>query len=275
MKPPSAAAPHLPPRAGKGPDLVPAGEGSLRKLFWRSFLIQAAWNYRGMQHLGLLWAQLPSLPADPALRGPALRRAGEFYNAHPYLCGCVLGAAARLEPEGQGEALARLKKAAIPPLGAVGDRLFWAGLKPLSGALGVLALAGLAARAPQPGAAWLPALAAALLATLLYNLVHLRWRWLALRVGHRQGLELAGALRVLAAHHGLARSGTALALTAGLALPLAAAFAWFTTMDLPAVELSALPALLFLAAAAASWQLPARGWALPLLLLALAALWLP
>lgn len=248
----------------------------LRRLFWRSFLIQAAWNYRGMQHLGLLWAQLPALPEEPAQRRAALLRAYEFYNAHPYLCGCMLGAAARLEAEGQGEALARLKRAAVSPLGAVGDRLFWAGLKPLSGTLAVLALIEMAARAPQSGTRtdWIVAAGVALLATLLYNLVHLRWRWRALQDGHRLGLGVAASLRELARYRGLARVGTALALLAGLTLPLATAFAAHVSMDLAGVAFFAQPALVFLLAVLASWQLPARGAALPLLLLALTAAWL-
>jgi mannose/fructose/N-acetylgalactosamine-specific phosphotransferase system component IID len=193
-----------------------------------------------------------------------LGRAFEFYNAHPYLCGYLLGAAARLEEEGQGEALARLKRAAIPPLGAVGDRLFWAGLKPLSGVLAVLALLP-AAR--HPGGSLLLALGvgAALLATAAYNWAHLAWRWRALREGHRLGLGVSAAIRALASHPLVAGSSTALALAAGLALPMALPWA--------AGAGDQAGTGLFFVVALASWQLPARSWTLPLLLVALLAAW--
>jgi len=237
-------------------------------MLWRSLLIQAAWNYRGMQHLGLLFAQLPALPAEPGARRAAMGRAFGFYNAHPYLCGYLLGAAARLEPLGQGEDLARLKKAAIPPLGAAGDRLFWAGLKPLCGTVGVLALTLLAAGETAQEGKLARAVVAAALATLGYNLVHVHWRRRALRDGHRLGLGVAASIRALATHPGLARAGQALSLLAGLALPLAAGRA------MAAEGGGAAAPLLFLAAGVASWQLPARAVALPLLLAALAALWM-
>jgi mannose/fructose/N-acetylgalactosamine-specific phosphotransferase system component IID len=240
--------------------------GLLRRLFLRSLFIQAAWNYRGMQHLGLLWAQLPALPEDKEARRAAMARGAEFYNAHPYLCGYLLGAAARLEPQGEGESLSRLKKAALSPLGAVGDRLFWAGLRPLAGAVGVLGLALLAASpsASTQGLYWAVALGA--LAVLAFNIVHLQWRWRALRDGFDLGLGVAQSIRGLVNHQGLAHTGAALCVLAGLMAPLLGA---------GAADAGGLPGvLMFLLLLAAGWQLPARRWSLPALLGLLGLLWL-
>lgn len=245
----------------------------LPRLLLRSLFIQAAWNYRGMQHLGLLWAQLPALPEEPEARKAAMARAAEFYNAHPYLCGYLLGAGAKLEAEGQGEALARLKKAALSPLGAAGDRLFWAGLRPMAGAVGVLALVLLAATevATQGTGAsgqLLAALGVVLAAVLGYNAIHLHWRWKALRDGHELGLGVAQSIRALVNHRGLAHTGAALAVLAGMMLPLLA-------VNLTGGVGKAWPGLgMFLASVVAGWQLPNRAVALPLTLLALGLLWL-
>jgi PTS system mannose-specific IID component len=240
--------------------------GLLGRLFLRSLLIQAAWNYRGMQHLGLLWAQLPALPQEGEARRAAMARGAEFYNAHPYLCGYLLGAAANLEARGEGEALSRLKKAALSPLGAVGDRLFWAGLRPLAGALGVVGLALLASspHTTPKGIGWAVALSA--LAVLAYNVVHLQWRWRALRDGYALGLGVAQSVRGLVNHRGLAHTGAALCVLAGLMAPLLGASV-AASVGLPGL-------LLFLVLVAAGWQLPARAWTLPALLAALGLLWL-
>jgi len=235
----------------------------LRRLWRRSFCIQAVWNYRGMQHLGLLWAQLPETgrAADPQGQ---LERGLEFYNAHPYYAGVLLGAGARLEEEGRGVALSRLKRAAISPLGAVGDRLFWAALKPLTGAWACLALlAGWRLGRTAATAAWaLPlAVAGTALAAAVYNRVHFARRREALLAGWRQGLEVHRCRQDWTRDPRSARWGRRLAFAAGLLAPLALAAAWSAT---PATAgwTRALPALLLLA----SWRLPRRGWALPALL---------
>jgi len=241
----------------------------LRRLFWRSLLVQAAWNYRGMQHLGLLWAQLPAMPEDPQARKEAMARAAEFYNAHPYLCGYLLGAAAKLEPTGGGEALSRLKKAALSPLGAVGDRLFWAGLRPMAGAVGMLALA-LLATSPQTPRAGLPlALGLTALAVAAYNAIHLHWRWRALQDGYELGLGVAQSIRALVSHRALAHTGAALAVLAGVVPPLVLASA---RGDGVVEGLGG--ALVFVLAMLAGWQLPARGSALPLALAGLGLMWM-
>jgi fructoselysine and glucoselysine-specific PTS system IID component len=231
----------------------------LTAIFWRSLLIQGAWNYQGMQHLGFLWSLLPVLRQLPVEeRREALQRAAEFYNAHPYLCGYLLGAAANLESSGQGPSSTRLKKAALTPLGTVGDRLFWAGLRPLSGMCGILAFLLLVVHGSHesPGR-WLSAIGVAVLATLGYNLIHLSWRRKALRDGHELGLGLAGALRTLTQLPLVGRTGIALALAAGMVVPLLA----ITGSGGRIVGVCWL-----LGAVLLSWQLPSRGWALPALL---------
>jgi mannose/fructose/N-acetylgalactosamine-specific phosphotransferase system component IID len=237
-------------------------EPRLRPLFWRSFCVQAVWNYRGMQHLGLLWAQLPATrrAADPS---GALRRGLEFYNGHPYLAGLLLGVGARLESEGRGEELSRFKRAAISPLGTVGDRLFWATLRPLSGAIACLALlAGGLLLGREALATWaLPlALGGALLATLGYNWIHFARRREALIAGWTLGLDAHRRILSWIRDPRVAAWSRWLAYMAGFLTPLVLAAAG------RAGEAAGWPRGLPLLLLVLSWQLPRRGWALPALL---------
>lgn len=111
------------------------GRRTLASTFLRSFLIQASWNYRTMLGSGFAFALLPALRRlfrdDPAALEAAIRRHMEHFNAHPYLAGLALGAALKLEAEGEDpEAVRRFKTAVRGPLGGLGDNLVWAAWLP-------------------------------------------------------------------------------------------------------------------------------------------------
>jgi PTS system mannose-specific IID component len=108
---------------------------SLAATFFRSFLIQGSWNYRTMLGSGFAFAMMPSLRAlfknDPPAFEAALRRHLEHFNAHPYLAGIALGAALRLEADGEADdGVRRFKTAVRGPLGGIGDALVWASWLP-------------------------------------------------------------------------------------------------------------------------------------------------
>lgn len=105
------------------------------RAFLRSFAVQASWNYGSFLAGGLAFCLLPLLRrihgGDPEARHRSVARALEPFNAHPYLALMAAGALARMEHEGAGpEALRGLRRAVQGPLGAVGDRLVWAGWRP-------------------------------------------------------------------------------------------------------------------------------------------------
>lgn len=195
--------------------MTPRGFGTS---FLRLFAVQASWNYERMLGLGVGVAEEPLLRDLPGgISGPAyhdaVARGGRFFNAHPYLCGLVVGAAARAEHDGvSAEQVARLRAALAGPLGALGDRLVWAGWLPL---LSTLALAAVAL-----GAKW-PAVA---LFLLVYNVGHVALRWWGLKAGWRHGARVALALHEPALQRAVAVMGPAMALAAGLALPLVALY---------------------------------------------------
>lgn len=228
-------------------------------LFLRSFFNQALINYRGMTHLGILWALLPVLRRQETRRRERMVRAFGFFNSHPYLAGYIIGASARMEEDDQGELLERLKKAAVGPLGAVGDRLFWFHLKPLSGVLACLGvifwLEGWA----------LPALLAMGVGILGYNVMHLWIRWRGLARGFELGSRIHSDIQRLTAHPVNQWMDRAFALAAGVFL--GTSFMTARTGGLDWWEMLALGGVTLV-----SWQLPERGWALPAFLFLLALL---
>lgn len=130
-----------------------------------------------MQNVGFCFAMLPlaqRFAADgAALRAFLLRHLG-FFNTNPVLASYALGAAARAEVAGQGDAALEVKKSLAGPLGMSGDALFWGALRPLAGLVGVvLALVG------RP---WAPVLLVA-----VYNSGHLFFRVRGVWAGASQG----------------------------------------------------------------------------------------
>jgi mannose/fructose/N-acetylgalactosamine-specific phosphotransferase system component IID len=156
--------------------------------FVRSFLIQAAWNYRTMLGAGFGFSLLPGLrrvyAEDPDGLEAAVERHLEHFNAHPYLSGIALGAVLRLEDDGVDEETVRRFKVAVRgPLGSLGDRLVWATWLPLV-AMASLVLYWL-------GAGWV---SVTVFFLAVYNAGHLGLRAWGLRVGLEAGRDVAGRL---------------------------------------------------------------------------------
>lgn len=192
----------------------------LGRALLRLFSVQASYNYERLLGVGVGVAEEPLLrdlapdgAEDAAPYRAAVARGAHFFNAHPYLIGLAVGAAARAEHDGvPPEQVERLRAALCGPLGSLGDRLVWAGWLPLLSALAVAAIA--------LGGGWM-AVAAFL---LIYNLGHVALRWWALRAGWAHGARVGVAL-----HHPFFQRagvvlGPAMAFAAGTALPLSAAF---------------------------------------------------
>jgi mannose/fructose/N-acetylgalactosamine-specific phosphotransferase system component IID len=215
----------------------------------RLLVVQACWNYERMLGVGLGYATEPLLRALPGGRGGeryrgAMSRAARYFNAHPYLTGLAAGALARAEHEGvPGERIERLRTALLGPLGAVGDRLVWAGTLPAASAVG-LALSA-SARAGVG--------ALALLA--LYNVPHVILRVWGLHAGWQTGTALARALAEPVLTAGLRLVGPAAALGIGFALPFVA-HRLAGGLDLPALGVG-------LGSAAGAWI--AARWLAPTL----------
>lgn len=189
---------------------------SLGRSFLRLFAVQGSWNYERMMGLGVGVAE-EALLRDLAAHGDgagyraAVARGARFFNAHPYLAGLAVGAAARAEHDGVPPAqIERLRNALVSPLGALGDQLVWAAWLPL------LAAAALAAIAL--GANWIAVLAF----VVVYNVGHIGLRWWALSVGWTHGTRVVSALQASGLQHATRWAVPAMGLVTGFAMPLVA-----------------------------------------------------
>ena len=184
----------------------------------RLFSVQASYNYELLLGVGVGVCEEPLLRDLPRDGGqdqyhPAVARGAHFFNAHPYLVGLAVGAAARAEHDGVApDQVERLRAALCGPLGSIGDRLVWAGWLPF--------LSGLALIAIALGAGW--AAVAAFL--LIYNVGHVALRWWALRAGWNHGARVASALHHPMFQRGVSLAGPAMACAVGAALPLTAQY---------------------------------------------------
>lgn len=191
----------------------------LARVLLRLFTLQGSWNYERLQGVGFAVAEEPLL--RDLLGGPggereyraALARGARLFNAHPYLGGMAVGAAARAEHDGTPPAqVERLRQALGGPLGSLGDRLVWAGWLPLNAALTLIGVAF--------GGGWWAVVGF----LALYNVGHVWLRAWALRAGWTHGNRVVEALRAPGLRRAGAVLGFATPLTMGAALPLAAAY---------------------------------------------------
>jgi PTS system mannose-specific IID component len=210
------------------------------QVFLRSFAIQGSWNYRTLQGSGFAYALMPVLRyvhGDGERLQEAVVRHSTLFNAHPYLAGIALGAVARMELDGEDPALIeRFKTALRGSLGTLGDRIIWAGWRPMCVLLGMVVLL----------ATW-SAVAGVLSFLVVYNTGHLGLRWWALRIGFEGGRHVGERMREIPLTRWHRFVVTTAAFLLGAALPLIAA-GEFTENRL-SLEWMAVPA----AAAIAGW----------------------
>ncbi|AKU92225.1 PTS system mannose/fructose/sorbose family transporter subunit IID [Vulgatibacter incomptus] len=185
------------------------------RVFLRSLLLQASWNPRGMQSLGMahaLWPALAWLHPEGEARTEAVKRHVAFFNTHPYLSAAILGGVLRHEEriargEEPVEELERFRQALMFPLAAVGDSFFWLSLRPLAGLVAALS-------SPWTGL-WAVAIFLG-----LYDLPHFALRVRLFVEGYRREGEVVEVLRRI----GLLRWGARLRVAVAVLGGVAAAF---------------------------------------------------
>jgi len=176
--------------------------GKLKKIdfilmFFRSFFNQATWNYKGLLSIGFCMAVIPvarRLYSDKNSYQKFLVRHLNFFNSHPYTASYAIGAVARIEEEisESGEEnfdkIDKFKNALIGPLGAVGDQLFWATIKPAVALVGMAALLLIDNLETK--------LLFLIVLLILYNMPHLYVRWCGLVEGYRNGYNVYKLLKI-------------------------------------------------------------------------------
>lgn len=152
-------------------------------IYLRSFLLQASWNFEKLQNLGFFYMMLPALRAiyGDSLPEEVRRNHAQYFNTHPYFAPLVAGTtlhlearqAAGLESAVDAEAY---KNMVMAPFAAMGDALFWGGMRPLAALVGLLIA--------SQGSLWAP-----IVFLLLYNIPHLFFRGSGLMLGYIQELR--------------------------------------------------------------------------------------
>lgn len=152
-------------------------------VWFRLLLLQGSWNFERLQGLGFFYALLPALKKIyPAEELPKVcRKHLGYFNTHPYLAPLVAGAVLKLEEENSGKeteqvAVDEFKEMVAAPYAAIGDALFWGGLRPL--------VAGVVLFIAAKGLIWAP-----LVFILLYNLVPTWFRLVGYIRGYRDGIH--------------------------------------------------------------------------------------
>jgi len=162
---------------------------SLLKMFGRSFLLQASWNFERLQNLGFLFMILPGLKAVYGQDIPedVLAHHKEYFNTHPYFAPLVAGATLRIEAAAAaGEdvpvEVSDFKRMVMAPFAAIGDSLFWGGVRPLAAIIALFVAA--------QGSLWAP-----LVFLALFNVPHLLCRSAGLLFGYYGGLRAIEAIQ--------------------------------------------------------------------------------
>lgn len=159
----------------------------LFKVFLRSNLFCASWNFERMQGLGFCYSIIPVIkklyPENNEQRKEALKRHLEFFNTHPYVAAPILGVTAAMEEErAKGSniddgAINGIKVGLMGPLAGVGDPIFWGTVRPVLAALG----AGLAMTGNVMGP---------VLFFVLFNIIRLFSRYYGIAYGYKKGINI-------------------------------------------------------------------------------------
>ncbi|TCD45670.1 PTS mannose/fructose/sorbose transporter family subunit IID [Streptococcus sp. X16XC17] len=157
-----------------------------RKVWLRSTLLQASWNYERMQNLGWAYTLVPALKrlyTTKEDRAAALTRHMEFFNTHPYVAAPIVGVTLALEEERANgtdiddAAIQGVKIGMMGPLAGIGDPVFWFTVRPILGALGAsLALGG--------------SVIGPILFFVAWNAIRMAFLWYTQELGYKSGKEI-------------------------------------------------------------------------------------
>ena len=123
------------------------------QFFWRSWAIQASWNYERQMNMGFLYGMVPTLdrlypdesdPKQLAAKKEAYHRHMAFYNCTPQTSAFILGLSASMEeeyakdPENfDPDSINAVKTSLMGPLSGLGDSFFLSTLRVVAAAVGI------------------------------------------------------------------------------------------------------------------------------------------
>ena len=113
----------------------------LNSVFWRSFTINASFNYERQMNQGYVYSMIPVLKKlypEREVLADALKRHSEFFNVTPMVAPFVMGMSTAMEEQGARDedfdksSISAVKSALMGPLSGIGDSVFWGTLRPLA-----------------------------------------------------------------------------------------------------------------------------------------------
>ena len=123
-------------------------KSDINKVFWRSFTVNASFNYERQMNQGAQYALSPilrKLYPDKKELGEALQRHAEFFNTTPMLCPFIFGITAAMEEENATQedfdpnTINSVKAGPDGPAGRHRRLVFWGTLRPLAGGIACFA----------------------------------------------------------------------------------------------------------------------------------------
>ena len=158
----------------------------LHKMVWRSFFLQASFNYERMQACGWLYGMLPALEKIHKNKNDlakSMKLHMEFFNTHPFLVTFIMGIVAAMEQNKEDQETIRgIKVATMGPLGGIGDALFWLTALPIT--------AGIGAALAMDGNVLGP-----IIFLVLFNLIHFGLRFGLMNYGYSTGVRAIQSLK--------------------------------------------------------------------------------
>lgn len=102
-------------------------------LFFRSFFLQAAFNFEGYQNIGFLYSISYSIKKyikDVDKLKLIFKRHLDIFNTQPYMSGFVIGNVVRMEIDGRDEKdIVNVKQSLACTYASIGDRIFWSRIR--------------------------------------------------------------------------------------------------------------------------------------------------
>lgn len=171
--------------AGATPTTNVITNGDLRRIFFRSMLLEANFNFETWQNTGFAFAMMPVLKKlykTKESMAAALERHLQLFNTSTYGCTLILGLTTAMEeqnkrdPDFNADSINSVKLGLMGPLAGVFDSLFWGTLKVIAAGVGT----SLALKGNVAGMA---------LFILLFNVPHLLLRYQLTFIGYKTGTK--------------------------------------------------------------------------------------
>ena len=163
-------------------------------IFLRTFFLQALWNFERLQNIGFLYILYPvfkSLYKDKEQRKQALLRHIGFFNTNPYMINIIIAMVINAETNiacGKEQNIKKpemIKSVMAGPVAAIGDSFFWGTWRPFVSFVSILMII-LSTNMFSVSLLWI----APIIFILLYNVVHLAFRYWSLVISFRLNEKL-------------------------------------------------------------------------------------